>query len=98
MTFGGPPDGLFALDPVPRMLTEQEWSELQAGIAQRLLALDAFVADVYGDGRVFEEGLLAARGRGGSPHYEPAMRGAAPRAGSRSRGSTWCAARTGASG
>ena len=78
VTFGAAPDGFFALDPVPRILTEPEWSELQAGIAQRLLALEAFVADVYGDGRVFEEGVLAREDVEASHHYEPAMRGAAP--------------------
>jgi uncharacterized circularly permuted ATP-grasp superfamily protein len=76
--FGAAPDGIFALDPVPRILTEPEWSELQTGIAQRLLALEAFVADVYGDGRVFEAGLLAREDVEASPHYEPTMRGATP--------------------
>ena len=76
--FGAAPDGIFALDPVPRILTETEWSELRAGIAQRMLALEAFVADVYGDGRVFEAGVLAREDVEASPHYEPAMRGATP--------------------
>jgi uncharacterized circularly permuted ATP-grasp superfamily protein len=76
VTFGAAPDGLFALDPVPRVLTEPEWSELQAGIAQRLLALERFVADVYGDGRVFEAGVLSRSEVEASPHYEPTMRGA----------------------
>ena len=44
------------IDPVPRVITEPEWSELEAGIAQRLRALEAFVADVYGEGRVFDAG------------------------------------------
>ena len=69
----------FALDPVPRILTEAEWSELQAGIAQRLLALERFVADVYGEGRVFDAGVIAREAVEASPHYEPAMRGTAPR-------------------
>jgi carboxylate-amine ligase len=78
VSFGAAPEGIFALDPVPRILTEPEWSELQAGIAQRLLALEAFVADVYGEGRVFEAGVLTREDVEASPHYEPAMRGAAP--------------------
>ena len=78
VSFGAAPDGVFALDPVPRILTEPEWSELQAGIVQRLRALEALVADVYGDGRVFEAGVLAREDLEASPHYEPAMRGATP--------------------
>ena len=79
VTFGAAPDGIFALDPVPRILTEDEWSELQSGIGQRLRALEAFLSDVYGDGRVFGAGVLAREDVEASPHYEPAMRGSAPR-------------------
>ena len=74
--FGGSPDDRFALDPVPRLLTAEEWSELQIGVAQRLKALDAFVADVYGAGRALAEGVLPRAVVEGSPHYEPKMRGA----------------------
>jgi len=69
----------FPVDPVPRVLTGAEWSELQAGIAQRLRALEAFVGDVYGAGRVFEAGLLDRVDVERSPHFEPAMRDARPR-------------------
>jgi uncharacterized circularly permuted ATP-grasp superfamily protein len=78
VSFTAAPDGVFALDPVPRVLTEPEWSELEAGIAQRVLALEALLADVYGEGRVFEEGVLTREEVEASPHYEPAMRGVAP--------------------
>jgi uncharacterized circularly permuted ATP-grasp superfamily protein len=76
VTFGAAPDGLFALDPVPRLLTDAEWSELQAGIGQRLRALEAFLADVYGEGRVLAEGVVPREAVEGSSHYEPSMRGA----------------------
>jgi uncharacterized circularly permuted ATP-grasp superfamily protein len=78
VSFGAAPDGVFALDPVPRVLTETEWSELQVGIAQRLQALEAFVGDVYGEGRVFEAGVFTRAELEASPHYEPAMVGASP--------------------
>ena len=78
VSFSAAPGGIYALDPVPRVLTEPEWSGLRAGIAQRLQALEAFVADVYGAGRVFEEGLLSRVEVESSSHYEPAMRDAAP--------------------
>ena len=78
VTFGAAPGGFLALDPVPRLITGDEWSELQVGIAQRLRALDAFVADVYGDGRILEAGVVPRRAVEGSEHYEPAMRGAQP--------------------
>jgi uncharacterized circularly permuted ATP-grasp superfamily protein len=76
VSFGAASDGLFALDPVPRLLTGDEWSELQAGVVQRLRTLDAFVADVYGDGRALDAGVVSRAAVERSPHYEPAMRGA----------------------
>jgi uncharacterized circularly permuted ATP-grasp superfamily protein len=77
VTFGGGEVARF--DPVPRVLTEPEWSELQAGIGQRLQALEAFARDVYGEGRAFEAGVVTREEVESSPHYEPAMRGAEPR-------------------
>ena len=76
VSFGAAPDGLFALDPIPRVLTGEEWSELQVGVAQRIRALDAFVADVYGDQRALDGGVVPRAIVESSPHYEPSMRGA----------------------
>jgi uncharacterized circularly permuted ATP-grasp superfamily protein len=77
VTFAAAPGGVFALDPVPRLITAAEWSELQVGISQRLRALDAFVADVYGEQRALEEGVIPRRVVESSAHYVPEMRGAA---------------------
>jgi uncharacterized circularly permuted ATP-grasp superfamily protein len=60
------------------LLTGDEWSELQVGIGQRLRALDEFVSDVYGYGRILEAGVVPRAAVERSPHYEPAMRGAGP--------------------
>ena len=76
ISFGGASDGIFALDPVPRILTGAEWSELQAGVVQRLRTLDAFVADVYGEQRALAAGVVPRAAVEASPHYEPSMRGA----------------------
>ncbi len=76
VSFGPAADGLFALDPLPRVITSAEWSELQAGVVQRLRTLDAFVADVYGEGRALAAGVVPRAAIEGSPHYEPTMHGA----------------------
>ena len=58
------------------LLTAAEWSELQVGVAQRIRALDAFVADVYGEQRALAGGSRSPRAVvESSPHYEPAMAG-----------------------
>jgi uncharacterized circularly permuted ATP-grasp superfamily protein len=77
VTFG---DGETArFDPVPRILTETEWSGLQDGIDQRLRALEAFLVDVYDEGRVFDAGVVTREEVESSPHHEPAMHGVMPR-------------------
>ena len=51
----------FPLDLVPRVLPAKEWAQIEAGVAQRVRALEALLADVYGRGEVFEDGVLTRR-------------------------------------
>ena len=39
----------FPLDVVPRVVAAHEWVCIEAGVAQRVRALEAFLADVYGE-------------------------------------------------
>ena len=48
----------FPLDLIPRIITALEWDGLAAGIRQRVLALEAFLDDVYGRGRCFADGVI----------------------------------------
>ena len=41
----------FPLDLIPRVITAAEWAQLERGIVQRVRALEAFLADIYGDRR-----------------------------------------------
>jgi uncharacterized circularly permuted ATP-grasp superfamily protein len=77
VTFGLGPDAPdFHLDPVPRVLTAGEWSELEAGLVQRARALNAFVADAYGERRIVAAGVVPARVIDSAQHFEPLMAGA----------------------
>jgi uncharacterized circularly permuted ATP-grasp superfamily protein len=51
----------FPLDLVPRIITAAEWTKLERGVAQRVRALEAFLADVYGDAQIFADGVLPRR-------------------------------------
>ncbi len=73
----------FHICPVPRVFGAQEWAALEAGLAQRVRALNAFVADVYGRRRAVAEGVVPARAIETSEGYEPAMQGVCP------PGGTW---------
>ena len=68
----------FPLDIVPRVLLADEWAEVEAGVAQRVRALEAFLADVYGEGRVFRDGVIPRKVIVTSPHYHRVMAGVRP--------------------
>src|SRR4029079_3115894 len=48
----------FPLDIVPRIIAGGEWAVVEAGVAQRIRALEAFLADVYGAGEVLAAGVV----------------------------------------
>ena len=48
----------FPLDVVPRIFTGAEWAKVAAGVAQRVRALELFLADVYGAARIVSDGLI----------------------------------------
>ena len=68
----------FHVDPVPRVITAQEWAQLAPGIAQRVRALEAFVHDAYGERRIVEAGRSGARTIDEAEGYEPALRDRLP--------------------
>jgi uncharacterized circularly permuted ATP-grasp superfamily protein len=71
-------DEAFLIDPVPRVLDAQEWEAIEAGLAQRVRALNRFIADVYAGRRIVDAGIMPARVIDTAECYEPAMRGARP--------------------
>jgi carboxylate-amine ligase len=54
------PERLFPLDLMPRLITADDWSDLTAGLAQRVRALEAFLRDVYGERRIVADGMVPA--------------------------------------
>ena len=59
----------FPLDAVPRVIDEQEWFTLDKGIAQRVKALEAFLADVYGQSVAVRDGVIPAKVVTSSAHF-----------------------------
>lgn len=45
-------------DPVPRVITADEWQTLSAGLKQRVTALNLFCADVYSDQCILTEDVI----------------------------------------
>ncbi len=65
----------FILDPIPRIVDGAEWAELERGLAQRARALNAFLADAYGERRIVAEGVIPERVVNGAEYLEPEMEG-----------------------
>ncbi len=75
---------IFPFDIVPRFLDGREWDRVADGLRQRVLALNAFIADVYGDQRIFRDGAVPAELIGAGSTYRPQMAGFKPPRG------IWC--------
>ena len=68
----------FPLDIVPRVIGSEEWSLIERGVAQRVHALEAFLADVYGAGQVFTDGVVPRSVVTTSAHFHRAAHGLVP--------------------
>lgn len=78
VTFGGDDPHPFRVDPVPRILTGEEWERLTRGLRQRVRALDALVEDAYGEQRAVRAGVVPERVVVGSSYYERDLEGHQP--------------------
>ena len=47
-------------DPIPRRISRTEWAALERGLLQRVMALDAFVRDVFDGQRMLRAGRIPA--------------------------------------
>jgi uncharacterized circularly permuted ATP-grasp superfamily protein len=81
--FGGGDAGAqpFVVDPIPRIFDAEEWEALSAGLAQRVTALNAFIADVYDERRIVADGVMPQRVLDSADHLEPRLEGLEPRNG-----------------
>src|SRR5271169_5722381 len=46
---------LFPFDLIPRILPHSDWSRIERGLSQRVVALNLFLQDVYGQQRILKE-------------------------------------------
>jgi uncharacterized circularly permuted ATP-grasp superfamily protein len=71
-------DRAWPLDVVPRVIDADEWHGIEAGLVQRLLALNAFIDDVYNERRIVRDGVFPCELLDGSVNYRPECRGIHP--------------------
>ncbi len=49
---------IFPFDLIPRVIPGNEWSVIERGLKQRILALNLFLNDIYHQGRILQEGVI----------------------------------------
>ena len=57
---GAGTERLIPFDLIPRVIPQQEWVDMQAGLAQRVTALNRFIHDVYHDQEILKAGIVPA--------------------------------------
>ncbi len=69
---------IFPFDLIPRIIPAKEWSDLREGLEQRVQALNAFLADVYGEQRILKEKIIPRELVLGAEGYTPEVAGIVP--------------------
>jgi uncharacterized circularly permuted ATP-grasp superfamily protein len=52
---------VWPMDPVPRIIPACEWRQIEAGLTQRINALNLFLWDVYHEQHILRDGVVPAR-------------------------------------
>ncbi|QBE62749.1 circularly permuted type 2 ATP-grasp protein [Pseudoduganella lutea] len=66
---------LIPFDIIPRVIHAAEWAQLQAGLVQRVTALNRFLHDVYHGQEILKAGIIPAEQVMNNAQYRPAMQG-----------------------
>ncbi len=74
-------DRAWPFDPIPRVMARREWDGIEAGLKQRLRALNLFINDVYNAQRIIQDGVFPAEVLAGSGNFRPQCVGFTPRFG-----------------
>ncbi len=75
---GGSIDRAWPFDIIPRILSAQEWERTEAGLKQRVRALNLFIDDLYHEQRILKDGVVPAELVANSPNFREQCRGIRP--------------------
>ncbi|MCP4330823.1 MAG: circularly permuted type 2 ATP-grasp protein [Alphaproteobacteria bacterium] len=68
-------DRILPFDVIPRVLANDEFARIEAGVIQRVATLNAFLHDIYHDAKVVNDGVVPKELIYGNPNYRAAMVG-----------------------
>lgn len=66
---------LIPFDIVPRVIKASEWKTLEAGLRQRVQALNMFLKDIYNEQKILATGLIPPEQIFNNEQYRPEMQG-----------------------
>jgi uncharacterized circularly permuted ATP-grasp superfamily protein len=66
------------MDLIPRIITAHEWTGIEAGIKQRVQALELFLDDIYNDANILEDGVIPRHLIVTSSHFHRQVHGFSP--------------------
>ena len=66
---------LIPFDIIPRIITAAEWDKLEAGLAQRVRALNMFIHDIYHEQNIVKAKVVPAEQIFKNAQYRPEMQG-----------------------
>jgi uncharacterized circularly permuted ATP-grasp superfamily protein len=71
-------DRAWPFDVVPRIIEKTEWDQIEAGLKQRLQALNRFIDDIYHEQKIIADGVFPAEVMAESKNFREACVGANP--------------------
>ena len=72
---GAGTERLIPFDLIPRIIPGAEWTRMQAGLVQRVTALNRFIADIYHDQDILRAGIVPRDLIANNAQYRPEMEG-----------------------
>ncbi|WP_244560803.1 circularly permuted type 2 ATP-grasp protein [Azospirillum oryzae] len=68
-------DRILPFDIIPRVISAPEWKHLEAGVTQRVAALNLFLHDIYHDQKILKDGVIPRDLVEGNHNFRPQMIG-----------------------
>ncbi len=75
---GGTIDRAWPFDIIPRIIPKSEWDQVEAGLKQRVKALNLFIDDLYHDQKIVKDGVFPAEVLADSKNFRPQCVGVNP--------------------
>lgn len=68
-------DRILPFDVIPRVFSAEEWAKIDAGVKQRVTAINLFLHDIYHEQKILKDKVVPADLVIGNANYRPEMQG-----------------------